>query len=257
MPRPLRSDNFQEDDESPVVDTDCQEIRNSMDPNDKQVSPKGIGSDGNILAETMLEYKIRFQNSGNDTAYQVVIADTLKDVLDLATLEMGVSSHPYTAKVTGAGKPVLMVSFPGIKLVDSIHNEPASHGYFTFRIRPKKNLPLGTRIENQAAITFDFNAPVITNTTLNTLYEPTITNVKPDVRTGKQTTLLARPNPASSQITVVAPRTGTVDVLSLQGKRLRTRRVLAGEQSNISLKDLPPGVYILKQQELTLRIVKE
>ena len=54
--------------------------------------------------------------------------------------------------------------FQDIHLVDSFHNEPQSHGYITYRIKPKNNLVIGDVINNSASIYFDFNAPVITNT---------------------------------------------------------------------------------------------
>jgi hypothetical protein len=53
-------------------------------------------------------------------------------------------------------------------LPDSHINEPASHGWLMYRIKLKDNLALGTQITNTASIYFDYNAPVVTNTTLNT-----------------------------------------------------------------------------------------
>ncbi|MBK9629215.1 MAG: hypothetical protein IPO56_16370 [Flavobacteriales bacterium] len=41
-------------------------------------------------------------------------------------------------------------------------NEPRSHGFVTFRIRPRTPVLPGTVIENIANIYFDFNPPVIT-----------------------------------------------------------------------------------------------
>jgi hypothetical protein len=57
-------------------------------------------------------------------------------------------------------------------LPDSTSNEPLSHGSVTYKIKIKQNLPEGTQIKNTAYIYFDFNAPVITNTTLNTIATP-------------------------------------------------------------------------------------
>jgi hypothetical protein len=46
---------------------------------------------------------------------------------------------------------------------------PGVGGSCLFTIMPKKGLPTGTAIDNQASIIFDFNAPIDTNVWLNTL----------------------------------------------------------------------------------------
>jgi len=43
--------------------------------------------------------------------------------------------------------------------------------YLNHTVKTKKGLPLGTQFKNTAAIYFDFNEAVITNTTVNTLGE--------------------------------------------------------------------------------------
>ena len=68
-------------------------------------------------------------------------------------------------------------------LPDSASNEAASHGFVQFTISQKEDLPIGTEIYNEAAIFFDFNAPVITNKTLHTIGEDFITvSVGPSLR---------------------------------------------------------------------------
>jgi len=80
---------FVQDDADRHRDIDCQENIGAYDPNDKQSDPKGVGSDQYIEANSELEYKIRFQNTGTDTAFTVVVRDTLPDELDVTTLAMG------------------------------------------------------------------------------------------------------------------------------------------------------------------------
>ena len=71
-------------------------------------------------------------------------------------------------------------NFPHINLPDSNSNEAASHGYVQYKIRAKDSLAIGSTIENTANIFFDFNPPIITNTTNNTVINcsipPTIIN---------------------------------------------------------------------------------
>ena len=154
---------YSEDDADPFISMDCQQNIGSFDPNDKQGFPKGIGPDHIIFHDTELEYLIRFQNTGTDTAFKVVLRDTLSEFLDPASVVPGASSHPYTWELRNNG--ALKFTFNDILLVDSNANEPASHGFVKFKIKQQPgNLP-GTVIYNQAAIYFDFNAPVITNQT--------------------------------------------------------------------------------------------
>ncbi len=67
----------------------------SYDPNDKQVYPAGIGEQHyTLINNDELIYTIRFQNTGNDTAFNIIIADTLSNHLDRSTFRPITSSHP-------------------------------------------------------------------------------------------------------------------------------------------------------------------
>lgn len=57
--------------------------------------------------------------------------------------------------------------FSNINLQDSNHNEPLSHGYLLYSIKPVAGLLPYQKIKNSASIYFDFEAPVLTNTTEN------------------------------------------------------------------------------------------
>ena len=160
---------FPEPEEALEKSIDCGIIAGSYDPNDKQVFPSGWGEAHNIFPKTRLEYKIRFQNTGTDTAFIVRLIDTLSAKLDISTLHEQGSSHPYTLTISGTNPPVLDFLFENIVLPDSNVNEPLSHGYVQFSILPDSTLPLKSRIENFADIYFDFNPPVRTNTTWITL----------------------------------------------------------------------------------------
>jgi hypothetical protein len=164
-------DQLPGDDEEPEVAEQCLPIIDSFDPNDKAVRPGGVTERHYTPTRSRLDYLVRFQNTGTDVAYKVVVVDTLSEHLDVSTLQVGAVSHPYQVKVSGKGRPVLTFSFNNILLPDSNANEPKSHGYIQFSITPKANLPEKTQIENFADIFFDYNEPVRTNTTFNTLYD--------------------------------------------------------------------------------------
>ena len=110
-----------------------------------------------------IEYKIRFQNTGNDTAFTVVVRDTLDTDLDIFSVRSGVASHAYTFRMYGSR--ILEWTFNSIMLTDSSTNEAKSHGFVCFEVNQNKDLADGTLITNHADIYFDFNSPIITNTT--------------------------------------------------------------------------------------------
>jgi len=143
-------------------DSILQPVTGSFDPNDKSEIHGDYIALREVETGKYLEYSIRFQNTGNDTAFTIMVRDTLQSMLDAASFEMISASHPYTLTIK-EGKQ-LAWRFDDILLVDSSRNEPASHGYITYRIRAKNDLAIGNIISNTASIYFDFNAPVRTNT---------------------------------------------------------------------------------------------
>jgi len=240
-------------DQSPLVDIECVTVTNAYDPNDKQVFPKGWGAAGNVEPETEFTYKIRFQNTGSDTAFKVVLVDTLDANLDIASLQIGAASHPFTFKVSGKGRPVFTWTFDNILLPDSNTNQEKSNGFVNFSIRPKTGLSLGTRLENFADIYFDFNDPIRTNTTVNTLWRPTYTPgildtvfVTEAKRSIADKTFKISPNPAVDVIAIQLPEGNSagLEITDLQGKSIKQLQIISGEA--VSIKDLKPGIYIMK-----------
>ncbi|MBL4752230.1 MAG: SBBP repeat-containing protein [Flavobacteriales bacterium] len=151
------------DDADPVTDIYCGLVTGSYDPNDKTGYPLGVTDSNYIAPNQELQYVIRFQNTGTDTAFTVVIRDTLTTDLDIFSVVSGVASHNYTFRMYGPR--VLEWTFDNILLPDSNTNEPQSNGFITFTVAQNPDLPNGTVIKNSADIYFDFNAPVITNQT--------------------------------------------------------------------------------------------
>ena len=142
----------------------------SYDPNDKLVYPDRGGPLHPILYSDTLNYTIRFQNTGNYPAQDIYITDYIDPNLDPATLRIISSSHPMQT-LFDEDEDLLTFGFPGINLIDSVANEPESHGYVKFSIQPKQDAPVGSLISNTADIFFDANDPITTNTVINTLFD--------------------------------------------------------------------------------------
>jgi uncharacterized repeat protein (TIGR01451 family) len=137
-------------------------ITGSYDPNIKEVYSSQADANGVIdTSGAELYYTVHFQNTGTDTAFTVTVKDTLSPLVDLTSLEMLGASDNFKWSIE-PGR-CLTVVFNNILLVDSNMNEAASHGYFHYRVHTAAIAP-GNTIENTAAIYFDFNPAIITNT---------------------------------------------------------------------------------------------
>jgi len=150
----------------------CGIVIGPYDPNIKVPVPEGFGPQKLIGGDQPIQYTIHFQNVGTDAARTVTIRDRLSDHLDLATFRAGAASHP--SEWTLLPDRTLSIVFPDINLPDSSQNEAESRGFFTFTIRPVAGILPYTAIENEAAIYFDFNPPIITNRTVHRIEKPVV-----------------------------------------------------------------------------------
>jgi uncharacterized repeat protein (TIGR01451 family) len=227
------------------IDIDCGTALNSYDPNDKLAYPLGYGSAHYVEANTDIEYRIRFQNTGNDTAYTVVLLDTLSSYLDPGTFVAGTASHPYTYEIFENG--MLRFTFDNIDLPDSTTNEPASNGFVEFTISQMPDLPLGTVIENQAAIYFDQNPPIFTNTTFHTIGEDFIlVNTQEIIEPGAQVNVFPNPFTTTATLELELPdndyRNLELTIYDLAGKKVKNQ-LFDGNNLVINRQHLQTGFY--------------
>ena len=141
---------------------ECIENIGSYDPNDKRIYVDGF-ADGEIIAEdSKIEYLIRFQNTGTDTAFTVRVEDSLSSDFDWSSAVPVSASHDYSFSIDNNN---LIIQFDNILLVDSLTNEEDSHGFIKFIVDLDGTRPEpGALVENTAEIYFDFNDPIVTNT---------------------------------------------------------------------------------------------
>lgn len=139
-------------------------VRASYDPNEVLASPAGY-----ILPCTQLQYTVKFENTGNDTAHNIYILDTLSADVDMNSLEIVTASAVMNlAILKDGGYNVVKFDFPNIKLLDSSYHGQC-HGMVVYNIKAKAGLTDGTYITNKAGIYFDENPPIQTNTAVNTI----------------------------------------------------------------------------------------
>lgn len=211
----------------------------SYDPNDKIVMPIGHYEENyTLFGDSLLTYTVRFQNTGNAPAKNVVIRDTIDLNIDMSTFQVINSSHSLR---TNIDENRVEFVFNDIYLVDSLSNEPESHGQVTYSVKLKEEVFSNTLIENSASIYFDFNPPIVTNTTQNLMVDmlPTAT-----VDLEKLDLFRVYPNPGFDVLFIEQlgeHRVKKVKLFSLEG-------VLLGDynSSEIDIRDLVSGSYMLQ-----------
>ena len=240
---------FPDGDDAPSLSIDCQENIGSYDPNDKQAFPTGYGDEHFIEANTDLEYLIRFQNTGTDTAFRVMIEDVISPFLDLTTIVTGASSHAYDFQIIN--ERTVRFVFDNILLPDSTTNLLASNGFVKFKIQQQLDNPLGTMIENKAGIYFDFNEPVITNTVFHEIGKDFIESVVMTTQTPNASgiNVTVSPNPFHD-FTIFKIDNSDVQQLEFQlyqadGKLLRNE-IYDAPTFKFDKKDLRAGMYFYR-----------
>ncbi len=140
-----------------------QTVLNSMDPNHKTcaqgqtITPSMVGQ--------FVNYIIEFENLGTFAATNVVVKDRIDATkFDVETLVPIAASHDFVTRITDTNKVEFI--FENINLpFDDANND----GFVAFKIKTKPTLVLGDTFSNTAAIYFDYNFPIITNTETTTI----------------------------------------------------------------------------------------
>ncbi|MBX2907504.1 MAG: T9SS type A sorting domain-containing protein [Taibaiella sp.] len=210
----------------------CDTVKGPYDPNRKSVTPQG-----DIAPGTRLEYLLEFENTGNDTARNIHIMDTLSPYLDPTTFGGGNSTHNVAYyQYSDGGNNIVKFDFPNIMLPDS--SSPYRHGMVSFYINAREGLSAGTTIPNRAGIYFDVNEVVMTNTAYSHI--PVSTRIGETV---SPIQVKIYPNPVDDVLRVATEKGQdyTISIYNVVGQSLMQQRV-CGETS-IDVSRLMPGIY--------------
>ena len=227
----------------------------SFDPNDILVNEDTLTTT-QLSNAPWLEYIIRFQNTGNATAFTVKILNPIDtNKLNLSTFEFTNASHPVNLNWINYQRN-MEFKFENILLPDSNTNEPLSHGFVRYRIQPKTNLSAGDTIPNFAAIFFDFNEPVITNTVRTIISLPTgMTSATP-----LPDKLHVFPNPTENNLNIsgIQLENGKAQLrlTDIYGK-LILEKTISSITTIIETNNLSSGLYFIKSGDLRATFVKK
>jgi hypothetical protein len=241
-----------ETDENPSDNTFVYEqtVVNSYDPN--QITCL----EGTVIPTDMigkyLHYLVDFENLGTANAQNIVVrldVDTSKfDVNSLIPLH---ASHGFVTNLGSDGK--LEFVFENIQLpFDDENND----GFVAFKIKSNDAMLEYDFVENTAAIYFDFNLPVITNTATTT-FQNILSN--PIVNADTQLFEIY-PNPTRSEIEIKTHSNSIInkiEVYNLQGQRVK---IIENAGAKVDVSSLNPGTYFLKifanDESSVLKLIK-
>jgi len=219
-------------------DSLIQIVSSSFDPNDKQSNPSG-----RILKNTKkIDYQINFQNTGNDTAYKVLVVDTVDTKsLSIKNLTINTSSHPFRIKILNN---VIIWTFDNILLPDSHTNEVESHGFIRYSVDLKEGMNVGDSILNKAYIYFDYQKPIITNVAWCVLIDSVISVENKFIANNN---LNIYPNPASNYLTISSDNQEIKEIIlfDLNGKIIRKIVAPNVKGINISFEGISSGYYLV------------
>ncbi|WP_269235729.1 DUF7619 domain-containing protein [Flavobacterium flavigenum] len=213
-----------------------QTVVNSFDPNDKiclggdHVRPEHVGD--------YMYYRIRFENLGTASAQNIKVTDMIDTTkFDIASLSPVDGSHPFTTRVIQGNQVEFM--FSNIQLGFADEN---NDGYLVFKIRSLNSLAEGAALENTASIYFDYNLPVVTNTSVVTVQTSLHTISFETIE------LALYPVPAGDMVFISNPKQAniqSVTVYNLLGQSV-LENVIPGPQGGVNVTTLANGSYLMR-----------
>jgi hypothetical protein len=218
--------------------TDTAIVVGSYDPNDIAVRE---GSQ--ILledADEYLHYLIRFQNTGNYYAERVVVKNPIDSKLDWTSMQLESMSHAGRVEIINGTEAIF--TFDAIYLPASEVNEPASHGYIAYKIKPKTNVQLGDTFTEQAHIFFDFNPAIDTN-----VVTTTVTDNAAGLPQFTAETVSVYPVPSKGMLNVKANTAiAKIEIYNQAGQCVLSN----ASQSSIDISGLGHGIYFAKIEDV-------
>ncbi|MBK8627286.1 MAG: T9SS type A sorting domain-containing protein [Saprospiraceae bacterium] len=205
----------------------------SYDPNDKtclqgdRVKPDMVGK--------YVDYLIRFENTGNYAAENVVIKDIIDTkTFDVSSLQITDASHEVYTRIEGNKVEFI---FENIQLpFDDANND----GYIAFKIKTLPSLVLGDSFKNLADIYFDYNFPIRTNEAQTTVALPVFTK---DITTEVN----IYPNPVSDILYLDNnDNWSKAEIFDIAGRIIRS---ISLDDHSIDVSRLESGTYFVRLKD--------
>ena len=227
---PISGDEVAADNTSNFIQT----VVGSYDPNDKTCM------EGNTVGPQMIgqyvHYVIRFENTGTFPAENVVVKDMIDlTKFDLSSLIPTSSSHSFVTRIAADGKVEFI--FENIQLpFDDANND----GYIAFKIKTLPSLVVGDTFSNSANIYFDYNFPIVTNTTSTTI--EILGNA--DFVFGDYVTIY--PNPTQNSLNIKMNNEISISSINIYNSLGQLVLVTTNPSESVDVSNLKTGSYFIK-----------
>ena len=103
------------------------------------------------MFEEELKYTIRFENLGNDTAFNIRVEDWLNGGFDLNSYRFIQASHPLTRQFIDQDRNIVFI-FNDIELPSVEQDSVNNKGFVQFAIKAIPGIPEETALTNTAEI---------------------------------------------------------------------------------------------------------
>ncbi|MFT5511829.1 MAG: hypothetical protein ACI8SE_000222 [Bacteroidia bacterium] len=214
-------------------------VVSAFDPNDKQCDKLELNT-----KEESLEYYVRFQNLGTDNARDIHIVDTIDSEIPIEFIQIHKNSHyeKYATSYKVRGHAIVW-SFKGIELPpNATSGDEESSGFIAYQCGMAEELTVGQIFSNKAYIYFDFQPPVITNTT-----ESVVVSNGNQIE-NQSDEFLVYPNPAVQVVHVQSKHLSInkVTVYSADGKQVIKAQTESELNTSVDIAHLQSGMYFLQ-----------
>jgi len=210
-----------------------QTVVNTYNPNDitclegDQIEVDEVGKE--------LHYAIRFENTGNYPAENVVVTMEIDpQQYDVSSIRLLDTSHSAKARVIGN---TLEVFFSHARI------DSGGHGNILLVVKTREDLSEGDFVTSSANIYFDYDYPAETGEATTF-----IRGVMATADAGLNASVSIYPNPVKDKFTISSEdKIKSVELFDMSGKLIRT--MLVNDRSSIQdINSLNNGIYIIRIQ---------
>ncbi|MBC7696272.1 MAG: T9SS type A sorting domain-containing protein [Burkholderiales bacterium] len=199
-----------------------------------------------INGDKELVYRIKYQNTTNQTIKDIIIMDTISNNLDVSSFKLLSYTGNKPSIKWGTGNKMIF-TFTNSNLPSSIVDANNSKGEMIYAIKPKSNLAPNTAINNSASIYFDYVEAYNTSSTKNIIRPSIVTQIAQNFESYSDINIF--PNPANNIVQIKNEKNVTLyyEIIDIQGKYINQKTKL--ENDKIHTGNLTNGIYILKITE--------
>lgn len=195
-----------------------------------------------VSADKEIKYTIKFQNTSNKVAKNIVVTDTLHQLVNLS--KIGTYLNPInncTPTFSTSLNKVLIWTFKDINLAPKYLDSNGSKGEVLLILSMLDNAKIGDTLFNKASIYYDFQSPKQTNTASVVLLKKPSYIVQPWLKNLKY-----YPVPVHDYLNIENPdeKKAEIKILSMDGKEVYNGNLNGNINQTIDI-NVKKGLYLL------------